>query len=252
MQEWSIEPQQQPGRHEVIDSLGEPVSDESPMVPLPFRIKICGITSVADARACVEAGADAIGLNFYAPSSRSIAVERAEAIVAVVPESVTLVGLFVNEVASRVNEVAGQLGLGWVQLHGDEPPGFLSQLDRHLSIVRAYRFEGWQTLQDDLSACEQGGRMPSALLMDAKVDGSYGGTGAQADWQALASRPGPASNCPLVLAGGLTARNVAEAIEWVRPEGVDTASGVEKSPGVKDPGLIESFVTAANNAFEGG
>jgi len=173
----------------------------------------------------------------------------AEEIVEVLPKAVTPVGLFVNEPPDRVNQIADELKLNWVQLHGNEPPEYLSHLDLRLSILRAYRFESWKQVEEDVAACGEAGRLPSALLIDAKVAGEFGGTGKTADWAALAQRADETFGLPLILAGGLTPYNVAEAIAQVRPQGVDTASGVESSPGAKDTKLIEQFVANSRQAF---
>lgn len=215
----------------------------------PFRTKICGVTSPADAVCIAALGGDAIGLNFYPPSRRSVSMPVAGEIVEVLPKAVTPVGLFVNESPERVNKIAEELKLNWVQLHGDEPPEYLSQLDLRLSILRAYRFESWQQVERDVAACGDAGRLPTALLIDACVPGEFGGTGKTADWAALAERADETFGLPLILAGGLTPYNVAEAIAQVRPEGIDTASGVESSPGSKDAKLMEQFLANARQAF---
>lgn len=212
---------------------------------LPFRVKICGITTPADAVLCAEGGADAIGLNFHGASKRSIDIPTARAILAALPAEVTPVGLFVNEPIDSLRRTAGELGIKWIQLHGDESPADLAKLPPEVSILWARRGLVWGEVLRELERCEQLGRVPHGVLCDARVEGSYGGTGHTADWQDLADRGDPHTSFPLMLAGGLTPQNVREAIAQVQPWGVDTASGVEASPGRKDPELVRAFVEQA-------
>jgi len=217
-----------------------------------FRIKICGLTDVVDAVEAARAGADAIGLNFYPKSPRFIQPEQARPIVEALPAEVVKVGLFVNAPTADVCRTFDQLGLDLIQLHGDEPPTFLTHLgDR--PVMRAFRLGGGRLspVARYLDECRQLGYMPRLVLVDAHVKGAYGGTGQVADWQALKEYPLDTSVPPLVLAGGLTPDNVAEAIRAVRPAAVDTASGVEAVPGRKSDVLMQRFVTAATRAFQG-
>lgn len=214
-----------------------------------FRLKICGITRPEDAECCASAGADAIGLNFYAKSRRCIDVGLAGEIAAAAGNSVAKVGLFVNESPDRMSAIAEGVGLDWVQLHGDESAEFLTQLDPDLAVVWARRASEWSEVASDLRGCQHAGRMPDAVLVDAVVDGSYGGTGHTANWSALAQRGEEFATIPVLLAGGLTRENVAEAIRAVAPWGVDTASGVELSPGVKSAELVADFVSQAKSAL---
>jgi phosphoribosylanthranilate isomerase len=218
-----------------------------------FRVKICGVTTPEDARTAAEAGADAVGLNFYPKSPRYLAPEAARAVAGAVPRGVVKVGLFVNAPVEEVCRAFDGLGLDLVQLHGDEPPQVLADLEGR-PVMRAFRLgpEGMLPVGEYLGQCEQLGRMPELVLLDAFRKGAYGGTGEVADWSAaktyrpVGDRPLP----PLVLAGGLTPENVAEAIRTVRPAAVDTASGVESAPGRKDPELVRRFVRAAIEALE--
>ena len=221
-----------------------------------FRMKICGITNVEDARHAATAGADAIGLNFYARSPRYVSAERAKGIVDAVGPEVAKVGVFVNATVAEICDVCDRVGLDWVQLHGDEPPEFLGQLpDRQL--IRALRIGPPDGASDDclggaaayLRRCHEGGRLPDAVLIDARVKDEYGGTGEKANWDALAGERDWLIDRPLILAGGLTADNVSDAIHRVRPHSVDTASGVESAPGEKGHLLLERFVRAARSAF---
>lgn len=241
-----------------------------------FTIKICGITSVQDALLAAEAGADAIGLNVYAQSPRHVAAEQAAEIVEQLredhsPEQVQVVLVFVNhsveEILWTIRE-ADLYGSGLcVQLHGDEPPELLRELRSHglgtaghllqatghvptVPVIRAFRCAGadFSKVDSYLSECERISASPQAVLVDAFQPGVYGGSGQRADWQALRKwRLNPAE--PLILAGGLTPENVADAIAAVRPDAVDVASGVESAPAKKDPAKVCAFIEAAKNAF---
>jgi phosphoribosylanthranilate isomerase len=214
-----------------------------------FRIKICGITNADDARLAADAGADAIGLNFYAGSPRYVDIARAEAISAVLPAGVAKVGVFVNAAAREVAETAMRLALDYVQLHGEEPPEFLGEVAAlsPVPILRALRFgpAGLTPLAEYLNRCDELGTSPPAVLVDAFSPAAFGGTGEAVDWAALASwrRDLPVEN--LVLAGGLRPENVRQALSTVRPTAVDVASGVESRPGRKDPQLVRDFIAAA-------
>ncbi|NOZ41131.1 MAG: phosphoribosylanthranilate isomerase [Planctomycetes bacterium] len=213
-----------------------------------FRIKICGVTTVDDACAAVQLGAEMIGLNFYAKSPRYVSPEQAQVIAAEIPQTT---GVFVNASAEEINGIAKSVGLDWVQLHGDEPPELLADLRSDLPIIRVRCLDerGVGAIADDLEACRTRGREPAAYLVDATVPGQYGGTGKTADWAALKNYRDWLGEIPLILAGGLIAENVAEAIAVVRPDAVDTASGVESEPGVKDAGKMQTFCEASAAAF---
>jgi len=215
-----------------------------------FQTKICGVTHPDDALTAVKAGADAIGLNFYSGSPRYVTLEQARAIAAAVPISV---GVFVNASSRQINEIAEMVGLNWVQLHGDEPPELLAEVQKDLPIIRVRCLGqgGIPAIQADLEACAKQGREPAALLIDATVPGEYGGTGKIVDWAALANYRHWLGEIPLILAGGLRPDNVAEAIATVWPSAVDTASGVESSPGAKDAAQVQAFISAAITAFLG-
>jgi len=215
-----------------------------------FRIKICGITNVDDAVAVARAGADAVGLNFYARSPRYIALGTARRIVAALPKEMVKVGLFVNADPADICRVCDDLGLDLIQLHGDEPPEFLAQLGGR-PVMRALRLgtKGVQPVLEYLRRCRELAAMPSLTLLDSLIPGEYGGTGKTADWTAAKQYIVESGLPPLVLAGGLTPANVADAIRTVHPAAVDTASGVESSPGRKDPAAVAAFVQAARAAF---
>ncbi len=211
-----------------------------------FRIKICGVTSVGDAQMVSDAGADAIGFNFYAESKCHISPEVAREIAAGLPATVCRVGVFVNASSAEVLEISKYVGLDLIQLHGDEPPEFLNQLAGE-RIVRAFRCRnGFQALHNYLDQCAV---QPEAVLIDAFDTAQYGGTGQTLDWtQILAEKP-LLGDIPLVLAGGLTPSNVVQAIRQARPSAVDTSSGVETRPGQKDMLLVTDFVELAKSAF---
>lgn len=221
-----------------------------------FRVKICGITNVNDAMAVARTGADAVGLNFFPKSPRYVDPERAQAIIEALPPRVVKVGLFVNADPEVVCRMFDQLGLDLIQLHGDEPPELLTQLGER-PVMRAFRLGegGLRPVGEYLDRCRQLKCVPRLVLIDAMVRGVYGGSGQVADWgvarryAATAFSEEHAPPPPLVLAGGLTPDNVAEAIRTVRPLAVDTASGVESAPGRKDPATVEAFVRAAKTAF---
>ena len=217
-----------------------------------FRIKICGVTSVSDALAAVEAGADAIGLNFYSGSPRCIGVQEAKLIADAVSAEVDRVGVFVNAPADEIQQICQSAGLRAIQLHGDEPPELLKSLGHGWAVIRARRLgnRGLQAICDDIAnCCQSAGFGPDAILIDAAMSGAYGGTGRTVDWSLLLDYQQWLGDVPLVLAGGLTPDNVAEAIQTVRPHAVDVSSGVESSPGIKDAIKMRDFVIAAREAF---
>jgi len=201
-------------------------------------IKICGITRLEDAQFAVACGANALGFVFWPDSPRSIDPARARAIAAVLPPFVTPVGVFVNQPAEYVNEVAAAAGLGVVQLHGDESIEFAASLRR--PVLKAMALNA-ATLNHALD------RWPAGMmvLLDAHDPVRRGGTGRTIDWTAAAS---VAARRPIVLAGGLNPDNVADAIARVRPFGIDVSSGVEAAPGVKDHGRLKQLFDAIRDA----
>lgn len=209
-------------------------------------VKICGVRNMAGAESAVAAGADALGLNFVPSSPRCITESVAAQIVRALPEAIEKVGVFVNAPAGEMLRIAEACGLTCVQLHGDEPADVVAKL-APLRVIRAYRCgaAGLAPLGDSLSRCRALGAWPWACLVDAASAGAYGGTGTVAPWELIARDYNRDEWPPLILAGGLTPKNVAEAIRVVRPWGVDTASGVESAVGVKDAGLVERFVRGA-------
>jgi phosphoribosylanthranilate isomerase len=197
------------------------------------RVKICGITRLQDALLSCELGADAIGLNFYSESPRSISPFAAGKIIRKLPPLVTTVGVFVNWQAAPVVALANALQLSAVQLHGDEPPRLVSEIAKKIQVIKALH------VGDGCAAPAFAKyRAATVFLLDAAHVGQYGGTGQVADWDAARIA---AKSQRILLAGGLTPQNVAEAILAVRPFAVDVASGVESKPGTKDPGKLRAF-----------
>lgn len=216
------------------------------MNPTLFRIKICGITTPEDGQLAAEAGADAIGLNFYAGSPRYVTEATAKKIVESLPAGVAKVGVFVNMPPTNVAAIADRLQLDWIQLHGDELPEAITELAPR-PVIRALPCGpgGLPTVIKYLERCRALGALPAALLADAVSAGSYGGTGRTAAWGELVGPREWLHGIPLILAGGLTPENVAEAVDTVQPRAVDTASGVESAPGRKLALMLKAFVSAA-------
>ncbi|MCX7627740.1 MAG: phosphoribosylanthranilate isomerase [Methylophilaceae bacterium] len=196
------------------------------------RVKICGITRVADAHAAIAHGCDAIGLVFHAPSPRHVSVERAREIVASLPPFVTVVGLFVDAEIKVVRDVLHCVRLDLLQFHGNESPEYCRQLG--VPYIKAVRVRP----QTNLLQYAANFSSARALLLDAYVEGKAGGTGQRFDWRLIpAELPQP-----FILAGGLDAGNVGEAIRRVRPYAVDVSGGVEQEKGIKDVGKIAAFM----------
>lgn len=201
------------------------------------KVKICGITSYEDARAAVEAGADALGFVFYDKSPRFINPVRAAGIISKLPPFIQTVGLFVNEETEQVNWTADYCGIDVVQLHGDETPE--DCLDVKRRVIKAFRI---QKIISIAPLEKYQDYQVSGYLLDAWSPDAYGGTGRTFNWElAQAAR----QYGPVILAGGLTPENVAEAIRVVNPYGVDVSSGVESAPGKKDPEKVREFIKLA-------
>jgi len=184
----------------------------------------------------VQAGADALGFVFFEKSPRYLAPERAAGIIAGIPPFIQVVGLFVNEPLHLVNETADRCGLDLVQLHGEESPSYCEAVRRR--VLKAFRVQGMQSL------ATMADYRVAGYLLDAYSPNSYGGTGEQFDWDCAIAAKGRG---PLVLAGGLNSENVASAVLRVAPFAVDVSSGVESSPGSKDPEKVRDFVRNAKN-----
>ncbi|WP_122574819.1 phosphoribosylanthranilate isomerase [Pseudomonas viridiflava] len=202
------------------------------------RSKICGITRIEDALAAVEAGADAIGLVFYAKSPRAVSVQQARAIIAALPPFITTVGLFVNASRCELNETLDAVALDMLQFHGDETP---EECDGyHRPYIKALRVKAG----DDIEQACRAYRNARGILLDTYVEGVPGGTGETFDWALI---PRELSK-PVILAGGLTSANVAQAIAQVKPYAVDVSGGVEKGKGIKDREKILAFMSAVQGA----
>jgi phosphoribosylanthranilate isomerase len=203
-----------------------------------MKIKVCGITNVEDAEGAVRAGADALGFVMYRKSPRFVEPAVARAIVAGLPPFVLPVGVFVNEEAEKVRALIDECGFALAQLHGDESAHYCQNLGRPaLKAIRLKDRGGFLALAEFHGRANVRG-----FLIDAFSDHAYGGTGQTADWT-LAQEA--ARSAPIILAGGLNPGNVAQAVQMVRPYGVDVSSGVEQSPGKKDPDKVKAFIQAA-------
>lgn len=203
-----------------------------------IRVKICGITRESDAQVAADAGADAVGLVFHPASPRCVSIDMAASIVRALGPFVTTVGLFVDAAPVWVREVLARTGVHLLQLHGNETPDYCTQFG--VPYIKALR------MAPGLDPAAAAANYPTAagLLFDAWDPVVAGGTGAGFDWSRL-----PASRQrPLILAGGLSPANVAQAVRQVHPYAVDVSSGVEVAPGIKDPCLIRDFIVAAKSA----
>jgi phosphoribosylanthranilate isomerase len=198
------------------------------------RVKICGITNAEDARDAIELGADALGF-IFADSPRKIKVKDAKPIIESLPPFTSCVGLFVNEYVERVVEVCEFCGIGTVQLHGDEPPEYLNDLTG-FNVIKAFRVRD-ESVIDSLKKYSA-----KAFLLDSFMEDKQGGTGTVFPWE-IARKAGEFGQ--IIIAGGLTPENIADAVTIAHPYGVDVATGVEKSPGKKDKELMKKFISIA-------
>lgn len=201
------------------------------------RVKICGITRRQDAEFAVKMGVDALGLVFYGPSPRAVSIAQAVEICRLLPPFVSLVGLFVNAQAAEVKATLEQVPLSLLQFHGDESPAFCAQFDRpYMKAVRMQK-------PADLPQAAEQYAQANALLLDSYKAGVPGGTGQTFDWSMIT----PVDKA-LILAGGLSAENVAAAIKQIRPYGVDVSGGVESAKGIKDNEKMRKFMLEVTNA----
>ncbi len=207
-----------------------------------IRIKICGFTDPEQAKAAALMGANAIGIVF-AKSPRQVSPEKAKQICLALPPFVQSVGVFVNEKPEKIRQIASFCHLDLIQLHGDEDPEFCSSLG--LRVIKAFCIRDKQDIEK-IHPYE--GRVQGVLL-DAWSRDSRGGTGRTFDWS-LAKQACQSLALPVILAGGLNPENVTQAIKLVRPYGVDTSSGVEESPGQKDPNKVQAFIGAVRSCHE--
>jgi phosphoribosylanthranilate isomerase len=204
---------------------------------MSVKVKICGVTSVADALVAAEAGADVVGLMFYAKSPRYISLETAEEISRALPPFVLRAGVFVNPSEEEVMKAITRCGLSLLQFHGDETPEFCTQFG--VMSMKAFR------IRDAASLAALPKYPTEAYLLDAYSAEALGGTGEKFNWDLAieAKKFGK----PIFLAGGLTPENVAEAVAKVQPFGVDVSSGVESAPGKKDAAKVRAFIAAAKS-----
>jgi len=202
------------------------------------RVKICGITSIDDAQAAVEAGADALGFMFYEPSPRYLTPEEAGAIIRELPDHVARVGVFVDADEPTIRSTSTSAGLDTLQFHGNESPDFCTQFE--LRTIKAFR------MKDRESLAQLAGYRTDAWLLDSYVQGVPGGTGERFNWDLAveAKRLG----CPILLAGGLTPDNAGEAVDQVAPFGLDVSSGVEAAPGRKDAAKMATLIASAKGS----
>jgi len=204
-----------------------------------IKVKICGITNLEDALAAIDAGADALGFVFHHKSPRHVFPEQAAAIIRHLPPYVQTIGLFVDEPLDVVNTTADQCGLDLIQLHGKEKPGYCDSIRRR--VVKTFR------VKDITSLEPMRDYRVAAFLLDAWSPAAHGGTGQTFNWEIAACA---AQSNRIILAGGLTPANVAEAVCKVRPYAVDVSSGVESAPGKKDWQKIADFISNAKNASD--
>ena len=202
------------------------------------RVKICGITRAEDAVNAVNAGADAIGLVFYAQSPRAVTVAQAQAIVAAIPPFVSVVGLFVNAPKTQIESILSQVHLDILQYHGDESPSECIQIN--LPYYKAIRVKA----DTNLVQYAQDYPTAKALLLDTYSNAAFGGTGQTFDWNLIPTHLPK----PVILAGGLSVDNVGQAIQQVQPYAVDVSGGVEASKGIKDAAKIAAFMQGVSNA----
>jgi phosphoribosylanthranilate isomerase len=212
------------------------------------RIKICGLTCRADLQVAIDAGADAIGLVFYPDSPRYLSPAVAGELITELPPFVSSVGLLVNAALEQARSIVAQAPVSLLQFHGDESAGQCAEIAHAVNrpFLRALRI-GATTTGADLLECERQYRAASplfsGLVLDALVEG-YGGGGKVFDWSLVPQELAPR----VVLSGGLSAQNAADAIQWLRPYALDVSSGVESSKGIKDPARIRAFIDAVRQA----
>ncbi|HKR61735.1 MAG TPA: phosphoribosylanthranilate isomerase [Pyrinomonadaceae bacterium] len=205
------------------------------------RVKICGITNLEDALTSVEAGASALGFNFYRHSPRYVEPFQARRIIEQLPSSIMSVGVFVNEQPEKVERVANEANLQAVQLHGDESPSYCRELKKFF-VIKAFRVK--RNFQPEQAALYE----TDAILLDGFNGEAYGGTGQSFDWSVAQRMRQLVSK--LFLAGGLNADNVAAAVATVQPYAVDACSALERVPGAKDLARVRAFIRAARAAAE--
>jgi phosphoribosylanthranilate isomerase len=205
-----------------------------------IRVKICGITNLADAKAATDAGANSLGFNFYEKSLRRIVTADAAQIRSKLPKEVEAVGVFVNAKPADINSLRAFVRFDTAQLHGDETPDIVSRVASSLPVIKAFRVDA----NLPFSAFDKFADV-FAFLLDGARAGQYGGTGQTTDWD-FARRASTSRR--IILSGGLKVENVAEAIRIVHPYGVDVASGLETKPGKKDHARLKEFIDEVRRA----
>jgi len=215
----------------------------------PARVKVCGITNLEDAELAVSLGAWSLGMIFYEASPRRASLEQAQRIGAALRRKVALCGVFVNAPLEQLVEMSEQLGLSMLQLHGEEGPSFCAEAARRTGarVIKAAQVSGPGDVRD-LERFHVDFHLLDARAGDPERSELRGGTGETFDWALLAARR---SKVPLILSGGLSPQNVAEAIARANPYAVDTASGTEAAPGHKDAGKLRAFFEAVDGAAAG-
>ncbi len=198
-----------------------------------MKVKVCGITNIEDAKLSIDQGADALGFIFYNKSKRFITPKAAEEIISSLPFFVFKVGVFVNEDSEKVNQIAKQLNLNAVQLHGDEDLEYCAKIN--LPVVKAIRVD--ENLVNNLAKYSN-----YTILLDSKIGNEYGGTGRKFNWDLI---PSEFKN-KMILAGGVFEDNLEEIFNSLSPQAIDLSSSLEKEPGVKDHQKIKSFFTKFN------
>jgi phosphoribosylanthranilate isomerase len=224
-----------------------PFVPPAPTGPVRTRVKVCGITRLDDAELAVEAGAWAVGLIFWRGSKRRCRITEAQRIGAALKRRVEVVGVFVNATLDEIDLTVDQCGLTMVQLHGDEGPSYCAEVSRRTGakVIKAARV----ATGSDVTALRP--FHTDFHLLDTMIPGTPGGTGRTFDWELARVRRAPAGERqpPLILSGGLTPENVAEAVRTARPYAVDVASGTESAPGRKDADKVRAFVREVRGAF---
>ena len=207
---------------------------------MSVRVKICGITNLADAKAAVNLGATSLGFNFYEKSLRRISTADAAQIRSKMPKEIECVGVFVNAAPADISSLRAFVRFDAAQLHGDESPDIVEQVAKNMPVIKAFRVDAKFAL-GTLDAFAEA----FAFLLDAARAGQYGGTGQPTDWD-IARRA--AASRRIILSGGLRVENVAEAVRTVRPYAVDVASGLETKPGKKDHTKMKEFIEEVRRA----
>ena len=200
-----------------------------------MRIKICGITNYEDAKLCCDLGADALGFIFYEKSKRCVNIDEAKTIIEKLPAFISKIGVFVNEDSKKINEIAHEIKLIGIQLHGEESPEFVQQI--YLPVIKAFRVNNdfGFSITDKYHGCK--------FMFDTHSKSEYGGTGQAFDWEIIPMN----LRKSIIIAGGISASNIEFIFKTIKPEAVDVSSSLEISPGIKDESKIKSFFEIFNS-----